>query len=75
MKPTRTPRARIASRPRGLAPVVDERREHDRHVAVDQLAAGADHLVPGARGERRRIGEVHARQVVEPRASAARRRA
>ena len=56
-----------AVRPRRLVPVVDERRQHERHIGVRRVAGVArpDHLMAGAGENRRDVGHVHARHVVK----------
>ena len=65
MKPTLTPLRAHAIGPGGLVLVVDQRRQHERDVAVHFLAARPLHLVAGARQDGRDVGHVHARHVVE----------
>ena len=50
------------ARPLALASMVDERRQHDRHVAFQQFAGGERHFVPGPARQRSGVGQVHARQ-------------
>ena len=52
--------------PRRLVLVVDKRRQYQRHVAVEDLAARPFHVVARAVENRRDIGHVDARHVMEP---------
>ncbi len=51
--------------PRGFVLVIDQRRQHERDVAVHQLAARPRHLVAGARQDGGDVRHVDARHVVE----------
>ncbi len=51
--------------PRGFVAVVDERREHERNVALDQAAARPAHVVAGARQNGGAGRQLHARRVVK----------
>ncbi len=52
-------------RPRRFGLVVDQRRQHQRDVAVVLFATGPDHFMAGARQDRSDIGQVDAGNVVE----------
>ena len=51
--------------PRGLALVIDQRRENQRDVPVDRLIPCPPHLVAGARQDGRQIRHVDARHVMK----------
>ena len=51
--------------PRGFVLVIDERREHERDVALHFFAARPLHVVAGARQDGRDVGHVDAGHVVE----------
>jgi hypothetical protein len=64
-EPGRHPARAHRARPRGFAAVIDERRQHDGHVTIDQVAGGGVHVVAGTRRQRRCVGQVHARHLVK----------
>ena len=58
------------SRPHLVGPgrfvaVVDQRRQHQRHVAVGERSAGPHHFVPAAGQDRGDVRHVDAREIVE----------
>ena len=65
MKPTLTPLGAHPIGPGGFVLVIDQRRQHQRDVALHLVAARPLHLVAGARQNRRDVGHVDARHVVE----------
>jgi hypothetical protein len=51
--------------PRGLVLVIDQRRQHERDVAIEHLATRPADVVAGAGEDRRDVGHVDAGDVVE----------
>ena len=51
--------------PRGLVLVIDQRRQHERDVAIDHFATRPTDVVAGAGEDRRDVGHVDAGDVVE----------